>query len=202
VYFVSRYLFYLIAHYSVCRKTPRRLPTQLANVAYTSGGHTMKNPTLHVMKRSAVVSFLVLIACTAVEQAPSADTQLEETLAQPDPGTLKAVMAGIAVDMDTVHAGMWAEDLVQVERAATSIANHPHVSAAERNRIQQLLGDEFSEFVAGDKRVHDAAVSLATAAAAGELVVVLAALGELESGCLSCHTTFRARLKPDATTDR
>ncbi|MEE8147858.1 MAG: hypothetical protein V3T24_09660 [Longimicrobiales bacterium] len=59
-------------------------------------------------------------------------------------------MAGIAADMDTVHSGLRAEDLAQVERAATSIAGHPHVSAAERSRIQEVLGADFPEFVAGD----------------------------------------------------
>ncbi len=149
------------------------------------------------MKSVALVSFLVLAGCTTVEQAPSADVQSEEMKAQPDPGTLKAVMAGIAADMDSVHMGIWAEDLVQVERAATSIAGHPHVSAAERSRIQQLLGADFGDFVAGDKRVHNAAVDLATAASADDVAEVLPALGELESGCVACHSTFRARLKSD-----
>jgi cytochrome c556 len=149
------------------------------------------------VKRVVLVSFLVVAGCTTVEQAPSADVQVEETPAQPDPGTLKAVMAGIAADMDSVHAGIWTEDLVQVERAATSIAGHPQVSADERSRIQQILGVDFGDFVAGDKRVHDAAVGLATAAAANDVADVLPALGELESGCVACHSTFRARLKAD-----
>jgi len=149
------------------------------------------------VKSVALVSFLVVAGCTTVEQAPSADVQVEETPAQPDPGTLKAVMAGIAADMDSVHTGIWTEDLVQVERAATSIAGHPHVSADERSRIQQILGADFGDFVAGDKRVHDAAVGLATAAAANDVAGLLPALGELESGCVACHSTFRARLKAD-----
>ncbi len=137
---------------------------------------------------------LVLAGCTVVERPPSEGTQVEQTPAQRDPGSLKEVMAGIAADMDTVHSGLWAEDLAQVERAATSIATHPHVSAAERGRIQGLLGADFPEFVAGDKRVHDAAVGLAAAAAAEDMVELLRVLGQLESGCMSCHTNFRERL--------
>jgi cytochrome c556 len=149
------------------------------------------------MKRTTLTAVLALAGCTAVEQAPSADAHQEEPVAQVDSGALKAVMAGIAADMDSVHAGIWVEDLAQVERAATSIANHPHVSATERTRIQQILGADFQGFVAGDKRVHDAAVNLAAAAAANDLADVLPALGELESGCVSCHSSFRARLNSD-----
>ena len=157
----------------------------------------MTNPMSRLMKSATLVAFLVLLGCTTVEQAPSAAVQVEETPAQDDPGTLKAIMAGIAADMDSVHAGIWAEDLVQVEGAATSIAGHPHVSADERSRIQQILGADFGDFVAGDKRVHNAAVALAAAAAANDMANVLSALGELESGCVGCHSTFRARLKSD-----
>jgi cytochrome c556 len=150
-----------------------------------------------IVKSATLIAFLTLVGCTAVDKAPSADAQLEEAPAQPDPGTLKAVMAGIAADMDSVHGGLWAEDLVQVERAATSIAGHPHVSADERSRIQQILGADFGDFVAGDKRVHNAAVALAAAAAANDMANVLSPLGELESGCVGCHSTFRDRLKSD-----
>lgn len=89
------------------------------------------------------------------------------------------------------------EDLAQVGRAATSIASHPHVSAAERTRIQQILGADLGEFVAGDKRVHDAAVGLAAAAAGNDIADVLPAPGDLESGCVSCRTGFRAQLTAD-----
>ncbi len=41
--------------------------------------------------------------------------------------------------------------------------------------------------------MHDAAVSLA-AAAADDLAEDLRTLGQLESGCVSCHTNFRKRL--------
>jgi len=152
---------------------------------------------LRIVKGTTLTAVLALAGCATVEQAPSADAHQDETAAQADAGALKAVMAGIAADMDSVHAGIWVEDLAQVERAATSIAGHPHVSAAERTRIQQILGADFQDFVAGDKRVHDAAVNVAAAAAANAMADVLPALGELESGCVSCHSGFRARLKSD-----
>ncbi len=157
----------------------------------------MTNSMPRIVKSVTLIFFLGLGGCTTVEQAPSADVQLEEAPAVPDPGTLKAVMAGIAADMDSVYTGIWAEDLAQVERGATSIAGHPHVSAAERTRIQQILGAAFRDFVAGDKRVHDAAVGLAAAAAGNDIADVLPALGDLESGCVSCHTGFRAQLTAD-----
>lgn len=143
---------------------------------------------------AAVISLLALVGCTVVERPPSDNSELEQTPAQPVPGSLQEVMVGLATNMDTVHAGLWAEDMAQVERAATLIAGHPQVSAAERTRIQQALGADFPQFVAGDKRVHDAAVELAAAATADDIAEVLRALERLERGCVSCHSGFRARV--------
>lgn len=112
-----------------------------------------------------------------------------------DPGLLRSIMVDLGADMNEISRGLWQDDLPAVAVAAKAIAEHPHVSDTERARIQRLLGASFADFVQGDRRVHDAALRLSGAAAAGELAGTLDQLAELQAGCVACHQEFRERLR-------
>ncbi len=107
---------------------------------------------------------------------------------------LKTIMVGLGEDMAKLNMGLWLEDFGAVTTAATAIADHPHVSADERQRLQAILGKDFGSFAAADGAVHDQAVNLAKAATAKDLDLTVQRLAELQTGCVSCHTGFRARL--------
>ncbi|MCA9492065.1 MAG: cytochrome c [Alphaproteobacteria bacterium] len=119
--------------------------------------------------------------------------------AEPEPTTLKAIMAGMRVEMSRIHEALWTEDFDTMSTAARAVADHPHVSAEERTRIQGLLGPDFGGFVAADKAVHDAAVRLSEAAAANDMDKSLKELDAVQTGCVACHTDYRERLLPAKT---
>ena len=109
--------------------------------------------------------------------------------------TLLAIMRQLRVDMDRASHGLWMGQLDSVAVAARAVADHPHVSVDERTRISGILGDRFPGFVTWDRAVHDAAVGLAEAAAAGDANATVAALGQVQTGCVSCHEAFREELR-------
>ncbi len=111
------------------------------------------------------------------------------------PGTLKAIMVDLGVQMETIQRALWTEDHASIATAAKAIAEHPHVSAEERQRVMGILKSEMADFVAGDRAVHDGALRLADAATRGEMDAVLKELAELQAGCVACHTRFRPRLR-------
>jgi cytochrome c556 len=61
-----------------------------------------------------------------------------------------------------------------------------------------VLGADFPEFVAADKRVHATAVSLSEAAKTQAPDATVNALNDLQIQCMSCHTFFRGRLPINA----
>lgn len=131
----------------------------------------------------------------AAASVPAEDTA--EAAAAPKTMVLKSIMAALAVDMGTVAAGLWVEDLETVTRAAGAIADHPRVPPEQMAAIQSELGARFTEFVAFDRSVHDLAVELRDGAAAMRPAGELAPLfSEITAACLACHASFRARLVP------
>ncbi len=117
--------------------------------------------------------------------------------AQHDPSAanLKIIMRQLGQDMDALSAALWARDFGALETAAIAIAKHPHVSPKEKARVQTTLGDDFAAFAAADRRVHDAAMRTAGAAANNDSNQVLSELGSLQAGCVACHDAFRDRLR-------
>ena len=118
-----------------------------------------------------------------------------------DDATLKIIMRQLGRDMDALNAALWARDLGALEAAATAIAKHPHVSPQERARVQATLGSDFAAFGAADRRVHDAAMRTASAAADQDSDRVLSELGSLQAGCVACHDGFRERLAESTSID-
>ena len=111
---------------------------------------------------------------------------------------LKVIMRQLGQDMDALSAALWARDFDALGRAATAIAEHPHVSPEEKARVQAALGADFATFAVADRRVHDAAVRTARAAANEDSDQVLSELGSLQAGCVACHDAFRERLREPA----
>jgi hypothetical protein len=167
----------------------------------------MPHPSI---RTTALLVLLVLaFACGPRSERPDAEQAnftigaapaLEPTPAAPipDPGLLLTIMVNLGDDMSTISNALWRDDLATVAIAARSIADHPHVSDTERQRVQATLGDRFPTFVAGDQRVHHSAVRLADDATAGDMDAILEELSELQSGCVACHEAFREDLREPA----
>jgi cytochrome c556 len=135
----------------------------------------------------------------AQEPAPSKAAPTNPGVEQPtqtpaDPGKLVTIMAGIADEMTLVQLGLWTENFDLISESAMKIADHSKVSAAEKARVVKALGEDMPAFGAMDKVVHDSAMRLSEAASANDLPATLKELTVLQSGCVSCHSTFRARL--------
>jgi cytochrome c553 len=141
-----------------------------------------------------VLSLGFWVGCGSDAPPVAAGPDVTETQG-PDPGLLLTIMVGLGADVDEISRGLWIEDLGVVGAGALAIAEHPHVSDPERERIQGVLGAEFADFVQSDHRVHDAAVRLSEAAAAGDMTATLDELAQLQAGCVACHQVFRERLR-------
>ncbi len=110
---------------------------------------------------------------------------------------LFSIMAGLERDMVRISRGLWLEELDSVAAAAADVANHPRVPPEEFERISSVLGEEMRVFGGMDTHVHDLAVRLAEEARRNELDAVLSTDAELRRACVSCHSTFRDRLRQE-----
>lgn len=150
--------------------------------------------TKDIMTRYLVVMAIALVAMTACSE-PSPDTSAEASASSGEPDLL-ALMKQLDQDMAHVDAALFRNDFAGVATAANTIANHPRVSANERERIQAALGDDFPNFVKADQATHKSAAALAAAATADDLDGVLRELDTLTRSCVGCHEDFRTRLRP------
>lgn len=135
---------------------------------------------------------------------PAADSGAHHTPASgeanaPEALPLRPIMQRLAGDMAAFSYAMWLENYEEMEARAAAMADHTHISPDELRRIETELGPEMAAFEEADEVVHRASVALHEAAAARQLDQVLAHLGEVQSGCMSCHTQFRERLRTDLT---
>lgn len=133
----------------------------------------------------------------------TADLEAETTDAAQDSSTrvvlpgLFSIMAGLEADMAQISRGLWMEDFDTIAAGADAVANHPRVPPEEFQRISGVLGEEMPAFGGMDTRVHDLAVRLADEARGGQLGAVLSTDAELRQACVSCHSTFRERLREE-----
>lgn len=140
----------------------------------------------------------ILAGCTDGGAGSVAEENAEENTGAPEAAagpTLLEVMAGLQGDMDRLHHALWAGNMDSVAVAARAVADHPEVGPQERTRVLGILGDRGPAFVALDRAVHDAGVTLAEHAGAGDVPGTLEALARLQEGCVACHTEFRAPLR-------
>jgi cytochrome c556 len=101
--------------------------------------------------------------------------------------------------MTTLTYALMKSDYQNVERSAAAIAEHVPISAEELERIRTVLGPEMAKFEAVDESVHVASVHLHDAARSRQPGQVVVRLGEVQRGCVSCHTQFRQRLVANRT---
>lgn len=167
----------------------------------------------HPIRRTPIilVGTLLLAACapetgdgerpdstpqTAEREAETTDTAPGASTRVALPG-LFGIMAGLETDMAQISRGLWLEDFDTIAAGAAAVANHPPVPPEEFQRISSVLGEEMAGFGGMDTRVHDLAVRLAEEARGGRLGVVLSTDAELRQACVSCHSTFRERLREE-----
>lgn len=107
---------------------------------------------------------------------------------------LLVIMQRLGSEMARLTHALMTEDRETLADAAEGIAAHAPISAAELERIQTALGAEMDTFEELDERVHVSSVALRDVARSGDLQDVVRQLGEVQSGCVACHTEFRERL--------
>lgn len=110
---------------------------------------------------------------------------------------LRAIMQRLAGDMASFSYALWLEDYDGMTAHSAAMADHPHMAPGEIRRIEATLGQDMPAFEAADEAVHQASVWLHEAARARRIDEVLEHLGEVQRGCVSCHTRFRDRLRTD-----
>lgn len=110
---------------------------------------------------------------------------------------LRPIMQQLGANMAGLTHALWLEDHEQMAAFAGEIAEHPHISDEELRRIRTALGPEMDRFVAADEAVHVAATRLKAAVEARDVDQVLQRLAEVQTGCMTCHTQFRQRLRTD-----
>lgn len=125
---------------------------------------------------------------------PGADAPTGEGLTLVLPA-LFSIMAGLEGGMARLDRGLWAERFDTIAAGARTVADHPPIPAAEAERIRSVLGDEMTPFQELDRLVHDLAVRIAEAAEQEALGEVMDAQADLRTGCVTCHSEFRRRLR-------
>jgi hypothetical protein len=107
---------------------------------------------------------------------------------------LLPIMQGLGSNMVALTHALMTDDHETVEKHAAEIAEHAPISGEELERIRNVLGSDMARFEAVDESVHVASVRLRDAAQARRPDQVVTRLGEVQRGCVSCHTQFRERL--------
>lgn len=128
------------------------------------------------MKTGLLLSF-ILLAATPVNAAESE--------------TLLEIMQQLNADTLALTAAIMNEDWDEMERAGKAIADHPKAPLEERKQIVAHLGEQASAFVAYDRTVHDAAMTLAQAAVQRDLASVNREYATMIEACSGCHADFR-----------
>jgi len=108
--------------------------------------------------------------------------------------SLLLIMQKLGTHMTALTYGLMTDDSAMVANGAESIAEHAPIAPEEIERIHGVLGTDMAEFERLDEAVHTASVRLRDAAAAGRTQDVLTLLGEVQRGCVACHSQFRERL--------
>lgn len=110
-----------------------------------------------------------------------------------EPLELQRVMKELGKNMQTITDGISREDWELVVKTAPMVAEHPQPPLAEKMRIMAFMGSDMSRFKANDGETHEAAKELEQAAREKNGQKVIAAFQKVQSSCLSCHQSFRAR---------
>jgi cytochrome c556 len=129
------------------------------------------------------------VATSGIDAHATAGDRPQEGLA------LRPIMQELGGEMAKLTTALWIEDFAGITASASAIADHAHISEPELSRIQRVLGEEMRAFETLDREVHEASVRLHEAAQARALDTIVDALGEVQRGCVACHSRFRERLR-------
>ena len=110
---------------------------------------------------------------------------------------LRAIMQQLGSDMTALTYALMVSDSAQLLLRSEAIAAHPHLLPSEVERISTALGPEMASFEAMDEEVHHTAERLHQAVLTGPPELIAERLGEVQRGCVSCHTKYRDRLRTD-----
>ena len=153
----------------------------------------------HTKRAIAGIVLAGAIICGAILSAPAWAF---------DPGdaiqTRKAVMASIGAHMNGIKAGIAAKNGKLVAGHARALAALapvlPHLfpkgsgPGAGETRARQDIWENWDDFVAKTKALHEEAVELAEVAELGDMALVGAQFGVMaQAGCGACHRRFRTR---------
>lgn len=136
---------------------------------------------------------------TSVDSAsPAAHAAGADAHAAAAPGeglTLLAIMRQLNLDMTAASQALWIENWDLLTARSAAMAAHAPIAPEEIERIHATLGDDMHAFEEADEAVHLALVRMHSAAEARDMPALLTAFTEAQSGCVSCHTRFRDRLR-------
>lgn len=143
--------------------------------------------------RYSTVLVLPVIGTMAVAAfAPSVIAQGHKQEAK---ATLRAIMQDLGAEYLRLTNALMTGDFMAAETSAKAIHGHPLPDELV-SAIKTKLGKRFHSFELLDEQSHRAASSLAKRAAAKDAAGSAKAFGRLGESCVSCHTQFRATLRP------
>jgi len=143
-----------------------------------------------MQKRHRIKAFFAAATTGALLAAIGAQAWADEA-AKAKPLALRTIMQDLGKNMQAATDGISREDWEVVAKAAAAIADHPRPPLGEKMRILGFVGSDAGRFKAYDEKTHQAARGLAQAANQKDGQAVIAAFATLQTGCLTCHQTFR-----------
>jgi len=132
------------------------------------------------------------------EQAGSGHAAGGHAAAGVEATTLLPIMQRLGSNMTALTYALMTDDRATIKEQAAAIAAHAPISEAELQRIQRVLGPDMAKFEALDESVHVASVRLHDASQTSWGAEAVDRLGEVQRGCVSCHSQFRERLRTNA----
>lgn len=141
-----------------------------------------------MLRATALV--VVMGAAPVLAQEPAADEAEPHALT-----TLKQVMPALGLSATRIQEALWRDDFAAVAHEARAIVGHAGFSKQEQERIIGKLGKDTAWFSQADAKVHKSAVEIAEAADKKDAAKVVKALGNMQEGCVACHSNYRARLR-------
>ena len=140
---------------------------------------------------------LPAVAGQAPEEHSTRDSSAGHGAPTEDGQALLPIMQKLGSEMTTLTYALMTDDYETVTRSAAAIAEHAPISAEELERIHTELGGDMAAFEAVDESVHVASVRLHEAAQARQRGLIVERLGNVQRGCVSCHTQFRELLRTE-----
>jgi cytochrome c556 len=108
---------------------------------------------------------------------------------------LKEIMRELGSVVASLSTAIALEDYAAIETNASEIASHEMPDMETRMKIMSFLGERSVAFRGADEKTHLAAAMMAEAAKRKDMDVVLEAYSDMLSGCVECHTNFRADVR-------